>query len=244
MKKIKISLVLLGSLKYPLNIHYLEQWKSEILSIQRGSLVGHLPDAEGQNWDYPDSQLLALLTSDADCDFTVGVINSPLEDNYYIRRLSERVAVMSLHEMADIVRRSECSLEQYILRNIYEMAVLYAANGKLLPTEYGKWAHDEVRGCLFDMNSTKADIVFSLHRPSLCPACRTRISSKQVPAVLLTALNDELPRIQKPLFFRMSDAIKRHPVIALLITAIFGVALNLIASIIFEKAKHAFPWLG
>jgi hypothetical protein len=167
-----------------------------------------------------------------------------LEDNYYMRRLSDRVAVLSFHEMADIIRYSGFSLEQYILRNAYELAVIFVANGKLIPSDYVTWAHDEVRGCLFDMNANKLDIVFSMDRPSLCSACRTRVSSKQVPAGLIPALERELPRIRKPLYLRMIEWVKEHPVFAIAITAVSGITLNLIASIIFEKAKHIWPWLG
>lgn len=94
------------------------------------------------------------------------------------------------------------------------------------------------------MNSSKIDIVFSMHRPTLCPACSSRVLSKQVPAMLIPALQKELPRIQKPLFARMSEWVKQHPLLALLITALSGVALNILASVIFEKAKRVWPWLA
>ena len=244
MHPIKISLVSLGNLKYPVNISELEAWRSDLLAIQHGASVGHLPDADGRNWEYTDLQLLNVLEVDNGSDFTVGLINVPLEDNYYMRRLTDKVAVLSFYEMAEIVRYSDCTIEQYILRNLYVLTVLVVANGKHIPPDYTMWAHDEVRGCLFDMNSNKSDIVFSLHRPKLCPACKTRLSSKQVPADFVPILERELLRIQKTLFVRMTEGIKQHPIIALLLTATSGVLLNLIASIIFEKAKHAWSWLG
>lgn len=244
MRQITISLVLLGNLKYPVNIAQIEGWKSDVLRIQHRAAVGHLPDADGDDWQYTDQQLLGVLGAEQESDFTLGLISLPLESNYYMRRLSDRVAVLSFHEMAGIVRYSGFSLEQYILRNAYELAVLFVANGKLIPPDYATWAHDEVRGCLFDMNANKLDIVFSMDRPSLCAACRTRVSSKQVPAGLIPALERELPRIRKPLYLRITEWVKEHPVFAIAITAVFGVTLNLIASIIFEKAKHVWPWLG
>jgi hypothetical protein len=244
MNPTSINLVLLGNLKYPIDVAALETWTSSILKIKHGDSVGHLPDAEGDEWEYTDEQLSKLLSADKNSDFTLGLINTPLEGNYYLRRLSDRVAVLSLHEMAEIVRYSEFTIEQYILRNAYELAVLFIANGKLIPSEYTTWAHDEVRGCLFDMNANKPDIVFSLHRPILCQACKTRVSSKQAPAALIPTLEHELRRIQKTLYVRMAEWVKSHPVAALLITAGSSVVLNFISSILFEKAKSAFPWLG
>lgn len=244
MRPFTISLVLLGNLKYPLNVAQLEGWKSDILRIQHRAAVGHLPNADGDDWEYTDQQLLGVLGAEQDSDFTLGLISLPLEDNYYMRRLSDRVAVLSLHQMAEIVGYFGFSIEQYVLRNAYELAVLFAGNGKLIPVDYVTWAHDEVRGCLFDMNSNKSDIIFSLDRPKLCAACRTRLSSKQVPADLLPTLDRELPRIRKALYLRMTEWVKRHPIFALAITAASGIALNLIASVIFEKAKCVWPWLG
>jgi len=244
MRPIRISLVFLGSLKYPVSIAQLESWPSKVFKLHHSASVGHLPNSEGPDWEYTDEQLLHVIANDVEADFTMGLINAPLEDNYYIRRLSDRVGVLSLHEMADIARYSNFAVEQYILRNIYEMAVLFSANGKLIPDDYESWAHDETRGCLFDMNANKTDIVFSLHRPVLCPACRTRVSSRQVPAALLPALDAELTRIQKTLFVRMSDWVRSHPIWALAITAASGLLLNLLASFIFEQAKKVLPWLG
>ncbi len=222
----------------------LEGWDSQIFRIQHRAAVGHLPDADGKNWEYTDAQLLGVLGAEQDSDVTLGLIGLPLEDNYYMRRLGDHVAVLSLYEMAEIVRYSGFSLEQYVLRNAYELVVLFIGNGKLIPTNYTTWTHDEVRGCLFDMNSSKLDIVFSMDRPILCASCKMRLSSKQVPADLVPALNRELRSIKKPLYLRMTDWVKDHLIISILLTAVSGITLNLIASIVYEKAKHAWPWLG
>lgn len=244
MRPFTISLVLLGNLKYPLNIAQLEGWKSDVLRIQHRAAVGHLPNADGEDWEYTDQQLLGVLGAEQDSDLTLGLISLPLENNYYMRRLSDRVAVLSLHQMAEIVGHFGFSIEQYVLRNAYELAILFAGNGKLIPIDCVTWAHDEIRGCLFDMNSNKSDITFSLDRPMLCATCRTRLSSKQVPADLIPTLDRELPRIRKALYLRMTEWVKRHPIFALAITGGSGIAMNLIASVIFEKAKYVFPWLG
>lgn len=244
MRPLKVSLVSLGSLKYPVDIAYLEGWTSQLFKVQHGASIGHLPNAEGSEWDYTDKQLGALIQADSDADFTLALINAPLENNYYMRRLGDKVAVLSLFEMAEIVRFSDFTIENFILRNIYELTVLYAANGKLIPIDAHSWAHDDVRGCLFDMNASKPDIVFSMHKPKLCDGCRTRVLSKQVNSGFLPALDKELSRIKKARYFRMADWVRTHPLCTLAITAFSAVILNLIASVIFEKAKCLLPWLG
>lgn len=245
MHPINVTIVSLGNLKYPVNMSYLEGWKSQIIKVSHGASVGHLPDAEGDNWEYTCDQLSSIVHADSNASFTVALISAPLEDNYYMRRLGDKVAVLSLFEMAEIVRFSDFTIESYILRNIYELAVLYAANStSLLPLDSHSWAHDDVRGCLFDMNANKSDIVFSLHQPKLCDACKTRVLSRQVDSVFLPALSEELQKIQKALYFRISEWIKRNPLLALSVAALSAISLNIIASIIFEKTKSFFPWIG
>lgn len=237
MPSLKISLVSLGSLKYPVNISKVEHWRSRIFTVFHGASVNHLPNAQGQNWSYPNEQLIELIRSDERADITVGLINAPLEDNYYMRRLDNKIAVLSLYEMGEILGIYNLTIENYILRNLYELAVLYSANGCLFPFDAHSWAHDDVRGCLFDMNASKLDIVFSMHKPILCDQCKGRVLKTQIDPKLLPALNKELPRLTKALYFRISEWVKRHPLYAVCITAVFAIFLNILASIMFEKLK-------
>lgn len=114
----------------------------------------------------------------------------------------------------------------------------------LIPPDAVTWAHDDVRGCLFDMNASKLDIIFSMHKPTLCPECSNRLHSKQIDPSFLPTLRKELRRIRKPLYFRVAEWVQVHPLWALTVTAAFGVFLNFAASIIFEKAKYILPWLS
>lgn len=244
MHPLNVTIVSLGSLKYPVNMSYLEGWKSQIVKLSHGASVGHLPDAEGDNWEYTSEQLGSLVHADNNASFTVALISAPLEGNYYMRRLGDKVAVLSLFEMAEIVRFSDFTVEDYILRNIYVLAVLYETNGALFPSDAYSWAHDDVRGCLFDMNANKSDIVFSLHQPKLCDACKANVLSRQVNSGFLPALSKELQKVKKALYFRLSEWVKAHPILALIVAALSAISLNLIASVIFEKAKCFLPWLG
>ncbi|MBG9388540.1 hypothetical protein [Caenimonas aquaedulcis] len=236
----KISVVVLGNMKYPVNTEVLEKWRSKIFEIRHGASVGFLPNTDGPNWERTDDQLLEVLKADPSADMTVGIIDAPLEDNFYMRRLSNNVGVLSLHEMADIVRYSNFSIEQYILRNLYELAVLAKSNGGLITTDYASWAHDEIRGCIFDMNAVKSDIVFSLDQPILCPACRVRANARQLPAQFLPLLDRELRRIRKPTYARMTEWVQFHPITAICITAVSAITLNLVASFIYDRLKQLF----
>lgn len=243
MKKIVVSIVVLGSVKHSIDMRYMEGWKSNLFVIKHGFSIGHLPDADGHDWQYTNQQLLDLIRPDPDADVTVAIINAPLECNYYMRRISDKVGVLSLFEMADILHSSDFSIEHYIIRNIYEMIVIYASSGGLIPDDAYSWAHHDVRGCLFDMNANKFDIVFSMHKPSLCESCRSRVKSKQVGAGFLINLENELRRIKKSLYFRVNDWIRANPFYALASAAVFSSFINIASSVIFEKLKSKFPWI-
>lgn len=237
MRKIRISIVPMGSLKYPVDMAFLENWPSEIITIHHADSIGHLPNAGGDNWEYTKSQLVRIIRRDEESDITVGLISAPIENNYYMHRLANNVAVLSLYEMAEIVQKANFTLEDYILRNLYELAVLFTAHAKVIPANSYSWPHDDVRGCLFDMNSIKADIIFSMHRPILCHSCRNEVLAAQVDSHFIPALENELSRIRKALFFRIEAWVKGHPLLALSIAATTSVILNLVASLIFEGMR-------
>jgi len=237
MRRYSVSIVSVGSLKYSVDMKYLENWRSRIVTIKHGASISHIPNAVGTSWEYTDGQLIDLIHEEEDADFTFALINAGLESNYYLRRLGDKVCVLSLYEMAEIVKSSNFTVEHYILRNIYEILAFYVEYGGAVPTHAYNLAHDDVRGCLFDMNPNKTDIVFSMNKPFLCDACRARMMAKQISAGFMSALDSELIRINRSLYFRIVEWIKAHPVCAILGTALSTIAINLASNFIFEVIK-------
>jgi len=236
-----VNLVSLGNLGYPVDFRFLQNWDSEIFTIRLGPSIAHLPNAEGkEDWSYPDNQLRTIVLPSRDADFTIALINQPLENNYYLRRVDDKVGVLSLFQMAEIIHGANFSLEAFILRNIYEAVVLYKCNDGLLPSSGYSWAHDDIRTCLFDNNSSKPNIVFSMNPPSLCKACEARVLSHALEPEFLSALKKDLLQLRKPLYFRLSDWIKAHPLYAFILGAILAVVLNVVASGIYDLLKAVF----
>jgi hypothetical protein len=196
MKPIIISLVTVGNLKYPLDFSYLKNWSSDLFKIDHGaSTIGQIPNADGTDnnvWEYPKEQLRKMIRREPSGDITFALINAPLEGNYYMRRLGDNIVVLSLYEMAEIIKDSNFTIENYIIRNIYEVVVLFLGNQRTVPDSSFTWSHDETRGCLFDMNANKSDIIFSMDKPTLCNPCRNRLLSSQIEASVLPSLDNEL----------------------------------------------------
>lgn len=245
MRVLNVALVSLGHQKQPVDVALLEKWPSGILKINHRAAIAYTPNGKGGSWEYPDDQLRALVQPLDGADITVVLVSAPIERNFYSRRLGNNVVVFSIHEIAHILNAANFRIEHFLLRNIYQIAIYFhALNGSVPDSNSLSWSHHDIRGCLFDMNSQKSDILYSMHQPKLCDACRTRIGQHQVDPAFLTTLDGELRKLRRRLFYRIVDWVKSHPIYSLLITAAFGISLNVVASIIFEKAKRLWPWLG
>lgn len=238
MERIKINLVTLGNLKHKVDFKEICAWQSSIFSTEHADQVKLIPNAGGEDWEYPDDQLLTLITPPDQHAFTVGVINAKLQDNYYIRRISNNAIILSLYETAEILHQANLTIENFIIRSLYEFCLVYLENNRKIPSSVYSVAHDETRSCLFDMNANKSDIVFSTENPLLCQDCETRLSKVQLPNNLLKTLGSELPKIQKALFFKVTDYVKTHPIKALCISSLFAIALNIIASLLYDLLKN------
>ncbi|MFZ3018310.1 MAG: hypothetical protein WA056_07640 [Gallionella sp.] len=237
MKKIKVKLVTLGNLKYPVDFSIVENWKSEIFEAHHVDQIQALPDSDGVDWSYPDTQLSELIAPDADYDFTIGIINARLEDNFYLRPLANNVGVLSLHETAEILHYSNLALESFIVRIIYEVCAIYLESGRTVSVNATALVHDETRSCLYDLTANKADIIFSSSHPIICEPCKARIMGGQVPREFLATIEKELKRIKKQRYYRMVDFVKAHPLTALLITSATALILNIVANFIYDCIK-------
>jgi glycosyltransferase involved in cell wall biosynthesis len=242
MEPLKIKLVTLGNLKYPINFASVEKWRSQVFTAKHVDIVQEIEDADIEHWAYSDNSLKGFIKPDPNFDITVGLINAPLEFNYYTRRLENNICVLSLHETADILKLSNLKIENFILRIIYQLCCYYIEAGHKLPTSFYSVGHDETRGCLFDMNMNKADIIYSTERPRICDSCRNRIIRSQVPKDFLSSAEIELRRIKKDLYYRIADFIKNHPVYSILITLLTGILLNIAASYLYDMLIK--PLLG
>ena len=237
MKKIKVKLVTLGNLKYPVDFSIVENWKSEIFEAHHVDQIQALPNSDGEDWSYSDAQLSTLLVPDSDYDFTIGIINARLEDNFYLRPIENNVGVLSLYETAEILHYSNLTLESFITRIIYEICGIYLESSRTISANAFALVHDDTRNCLYDLAPNKADIIFSTASPVICEQCKARIMGGQVPREFIATTEKELKKIKKQRYYRMMDFVKAHPRTAILITSGTALILNIVANFIYDCIK-------
>lgn len=234
MDKIGIKIVLLGNSIHPLSIDKIIKWKSEVFALKNMGTIA-LPDyATGEDWGYSDGQIAKALSGINDTNIVFAISSVPLDDNYYMRRLPGNKVVISLFQVGEILNEKSIPIENFVLKSIYETCVLYSLyrDREIPMTEIASVAHDETRGCLFDMTGIKQEISVSSKAPILCDICYGKYLQKHVPKELLDKIREELKKIRLPRYDRIVVTVKKRPVVWLVVTAAISIALSVLGNYI------------
>jgi hypothetical protein len=246
MSKPRIQIAILSQSPPDFDVRELVSWRSDVFDIKPDIESFQLnEDAAGDDWEFTDSQFERRLRRDPGCSFLIIFVKVKLENNWYLRRLSDNRIVSTFYEMDQIVRFHGLPLRNLALRVLYAAVLIYRRYGDRIPlaSEKTNYAHDETRGCLFDMNASKMDVVYSLHRPCVCDHCCSQLKQAQVSNELLTVVQRELRRVQKPLIDRLVSFVREHTVWSIMLSIVsalvLGVMASLIASWIYECLRTA-----
>lgn len=228
---------MLGHLKHAINFNKVKKWKSELFEI-----VGEFDhytitsESDGSNWEYSDSNIDGLLPNRGEEDIMLALTQVPIEDNYYARRYSDQRVCITYHEMVNILFENNIPLENLMLRVLYSICILYKKNGNQLPRtgQASIVTHDETRGCVFDMNGIKGDVVYSLNKPQLCPACYnglTNSNGHKLSVNEVKTIQKELKRIKKLRYYLILDFVKRNPYMAIFISLVTAFLIGVLSSL-------------
>ena len=235
MSKTKITVATVGHMPADFNRQKIKKWDSSVFEIVDGIESYSLTcDSDGSDWEFTDVALEKLLPSKFNGEFLIAIVNVPIELNWYSRRLSENRVVFSFHEIKEILRFSNTPLENVIYRLLYAYTLLYKRSGNRIPknVESTNFTHDETRGCLFDMNGNKTDVVYSCHNPIICSDCVERLRREKISDETIAQCQSEIQRIRKAMFFRITDFIKQHPLWSLAISGVSAIILGAFGSVL------------
>lgn len=244
MSKVKIKIVNLGHFPFPIDQKKVRKWKSDLFEIISPiTSVTIINNSDGYAWEFTDENLLQQLPSIEGADMLLAITNVPIQDNYYVRRVKENHVCMTYHTMSKILELDNIPLENLILRVLYTISFAFKRYGGKLPiTREIKLTHDETRGCIFDMNGTKMDVIYSLNKPQLCSSCEQSLLDNnqfRIEKEVIEKVKKELKKIQKRRYFRLANFIKQKPILAIFLSALFaiiiGIISSIIASLIWEK---------
>ena len=242
---VTVGLQIMGSLRPRFQNIELGGWSSLFFEIRIAEALPEdlFPEPPKDATGYTDAQLEALLAPLPGCQLTIGILDAALDDGYYMRRLSGNRAVISTHEVAPLLIDRGYRIQNFIYRNVYQLVIGFLRfEGQLPSTTERKLAHTPTRGCVFDWNGNREDILNSLDSPTLCAACREHVRLTVVHH-LLGRLMSELARIRKPVLMRAAGWIRnkvdKHPWLAIIVPVVGGLVLNLAARALYDWLKPA-----
>lgn len=143
--------------------------------------------------------------------------------------------------MSDILIYNDIPLKNLLLRLLYSAALVYKKHGRIPLLTEMKFTHDDPRGCIFDMNGAdKKDIIYSTNKPEICNSCvesfiNNNAKNNSVKPKLIIKIQEELQKINKGLYFEITDHIKKHPIIAIVFSSFAAIILDIIAHFIYAK---------
>jgi len=235
MSKTRITVTTIGHMPAEFNREKIKEWESSIFEITDGIESYSLSrDSDGPGWAFTDESLETILPNKFNGEFLIAIVNVPIELNWYSRRLSANRVVFTFHEIKEILRYSNIPLENIIYRLLYAYTLLYKRSGNRIPKtdEHTNFTHDETRGCLFDMNGIKTDVIYSCHNPIICSDCVERLRREKISDETITKCQKEIGQIQKTLFYRITTFITQHPLWSLAISGMTAIMLGAIGSVL------------
>ncbi len=236
--KINITLVKIGQVEYLAEYSRITKWKSKLFKIRNIQCISDAPESD-VNDEFLDNKytkegLKEIVTCPNESDLAIAIIPYRFDDNFYMHRLSNNCVGLSLYGITDILRCEGISMENFILKQIYEICALnYLVEGLSTDDVYN-YVHLDTRGCLFDMNGDRQDILRNTEKPIICDSCKNKFGKKQIDPKYISILEKEIKRLKKPFILRIENIIKKYPLVSLAITALTAISLNLISNLIYE----------
>ncbi|WP_038901207.1 hypothetical protein [Dickeya dadantii] len=235
MSKVIIKIVTLGHMPARFNKNKIAEYKSSLFEIT--GVIDDYPltcDSDiPEYWAFSDKLISEQLPTCNDADILIAITSIPLQYDWYSRRLNGNKVAFTFHMVKDFLKEENIPLENVVYRILYAYSLAYKRSGDRLPNydDTPGFTHDETKGCLFDMNGLKTDLIESCDKPIICKDCEHKLSTGKVPTNLIDTVKKELKEIKKPLYYRWIDFVKSHPIISLCLSMISVVILGMISSI-------------
>ncbi|WP_019899660.1 hypothetical protein [Methylotenera mobilis] len=240
MSKTKITLLTLGHMPPEFDKKKILKFRSSIFEII-GEIESYslTKNSDGNSWEFYDSTFESEVPKVFNSDFLICIVNVPLQLNWYSRRLSGNRVVFTFYEIKEYLKKENIPIENVLLRMLNSYTLLYKRSNNTIPktTDHTNYTHDETRGCLFDMNGVKHDIIVSCNSPIICPDCIQRMKVERVSEEVISRCRKDIRKIRKTLFYRITDFIKIYPIFSLSISSGFAITLSIFASYIYDLMK-------
>lgn len=241
MGKVKVKIIIIGHADRIVDFQIIQKHNSQFFEC---SDIEHIPIVPNCQKDdgfldnvYSKSELTKLLENIQFDGICIAVMNYRFNDNFYMHRLDSNKLCISITGIEEILLRKSISIENFVLKNIYEAFIFYKIFNNLVNDEVYNFVHHDTRGCIFDLNGDKNDIIYNTESPIICEECQSKINKKSMPKDFIKSVQNELNKIHKPWIKSVEIFIKRYPLVSVFTTFIFATVINLISNVVWEVIK-------
>lgn len=242
--KYKITLIKLGHVGRLVNLQKVKKWESKLFEITEIQCVDHLPESDIDDGyldqKYTKEKLQSLISCPKDSDFAVAIMPYRFIDDFYMHRIGTNCVVISLYGISEILELEHISIENFVIRQLYEVCAIKCLISDISSDNVYELVHRDTRGCIFDMNGDRADILYNTEAPIICESCKDMFRRKQINSKMIVTLEKELKRIKKPLILRIERTIKRYPLVSIIVSGLIAILLNILANYIWDALHNAF----
>ncbi|MBE4080495.1 hypothetical protein [Vibrio parahaemolyticus] len=241
MEKVKIKLLFLGHPRHEINKNMLLGLKSKFFKVVGIESKERLPEARKNDGyldvEYSVAEVSSMVGSPKNGDITFAIMNYRYDDGFYLHRLSPSAVCLSISGIDQLLISNGISLENFIIKNIYEVVALRFTLDTVCSDEAYDIVHVDTRGCLFDMNGDKFDVIYNTESPCICNECKSFINGKNIPEGFVADLEKELKNIRKPLLSRVEIFIRKYPLFSIGLTLFSSFLISVLASLFVEYLK-------
>ncbi len=239
--KFKIAIITLGHVEHKVNIKKIKKWKSNLFEINSIQKLEQIPESDILDGYLDHKFTKEGLSNSIKCpngsDIAIAIMAYRFDDNFYLHRLPNNCVALSVYGIKEILNSENISIENFIIKQIYELYALKQLVSQFDSDEVYNIVHTDTRGCLFDLNGDRFDIIYNTENPIICDSCRNQFRNRQLDSNIFPILTSEIKKIKKPLIIQTESFIRKYPLVSIGLSGLFALFLNIIANIIYEFLK-------
>lgn len=237
----KIKIICIGHVDKLVNLNYFQNFKSNFFQFHTIESIQNLPQSSINNGYlnivYTKNDINTLLSSIKFDGLCLALMPYAFNDDFYMHRITNNKVCISLAGIDEILSYKDISIENFIIKNIYEIFLFYKILNTLESDNVYLFVHQDTRKCLFDMNGDKTHILYNTEKPIICDECKSKIKKYPIENEFLDLFEKELSKIKKPLLKRIELFIRKYPLFSILLTIILSVSVNLFSNFLWELIK-------
>lgn len=239
---LNVKLIIIGHSDRVVNFDLVKKHKSKFFNFLDIERINNLPSPEKDDGYldivYTKAEIQKVMNDIQFDGLCVAIMNYQFDDNFYMHRVGTNKVCISIYGLENILNDKKISIENFIIKNIYEIFIFYKIVKNLTDNnEVYEFIHNDTRGCLFDLNGDKRDIIYNTEKSIICDECKGKISKKSIPKNFLEDIQKELSRIDKPFIKKIENFISKYPLFSVLVTFLFSTFINLFSNWLWEIIK-------